>query len=174
MAVVPPVPLDSSTAKAGVDSMIQFLIPGIPIAQPRQRHAMIHGCIRNYTPKKHPVTAFKASARLAARQAYQGPPLEGPIELRVLFLFPRPARLRWKKRPMPREWHTGRPDCENIIKSFQDALTGVLWVDDAQVCQLRAQKLYCRGGEQPGTWVMIEKAQPFVDVMIRYVRSEYA
>lgn len=148
------------------EQMIQFFIPGTPIPQPRQRHAMIGGHVRNYTPTKHPVNAFKASARMAARQAYQGPPLEGPIELRVLFLMPRPKRMQWKTRPMPREWHTGKPDCENIIKSLQDALTGLVWVDDAQVCRLMAEKFYCRGDEQPGTWVRIEC------LVLRGTRSE--
>lgn len=138
--------------------MIRFSIPSVPIAQPRQRHALIAGHVRNFTPAKHPVQAFKAVARMAAHQAYQGPPLEGPLSLRVLFLMPRPGRLRWKKRLMPRQWHTSKPDADNLLKSLKDALSGLVYVDDAQICELTAKKVYCNGSEPPGLWVEIGEA----------------
>jgi Holliday junction resolvase RusA-like endonuclease len=150
--------------------MIRFHIPAIPIAQPRQRHRVMQSAGRafamNFTPSKHPVQAFKATARMAAQTAYQGAPLEGPIVLRVLFLMPRPGRLRWKKRPMPREWHTSKPDLDNLEKSLKDALSGLIWIDDAQVCEVRKQKLYCCGDEQPGLMVEIEQCEPWVDMSI--------
>ena len=38
--------------------MISLTVPGLPVAQPRQRHALIAGFVRNYTPKAAPVNAF--------------------------------------------------------------------------------------------------------------------
>lgn len=135
--------------------MISFTVPGIPISQPRQRHAMIAGHVRNYTPSKHPVQAFKAAIAMAAGEQMSGPLIESAVCVSVTAFFPRPKSKVWKKRPMPRETHTGKPDLENVIKAVQDALTGVVWRDDSQVCQLQAEKYVCGGDEAPRTLVKI-------------------
>jgi Holliday junction resolvase RusA-like endonuclease len=112
--------------------------------------------VQNYTPTTHPVNAFKASLRLAFSQAYHGEPLEGPIVLRALFLLPRPARLIWSTRPMPREPHAKKPDKDNLEKALKDALTKLAWRDDAQVFDGRVKKLYAAGDESPGVYCEIE------------------
>lgn len=55
---------------------------------------------------------------------------------------------------MPRIPHGKKPDRDNCDKSVMDALTGLLWVDDAQVCDGRLTKWIAAGDEQPH--VMIE------------------
>jgi Holliday junction resolvase RusA-like endonuclease len=37
-------------------------------------------------------------------------------------------------------WHTQRPDFDNLCKITLDALTGVIFVDDCQVCDIRVVK----------------------------------
>lgn len=139
--------------------MISFGVPCIPIAQPRQRHRVVLGHGRtfsqNYTPAKHPVQDFKATIRLAASQQYEGPPLEGPLGVALVFVLPRPGRLIWKTRPMPRAWHGSKPDAENLAKSVLDALTGLIWRDDSQVSELTLRKYIASGGEQPNVVVTI-------------------
>lgn len=140
--------------------MIYFTVPGLPISQPRQRHRALvtHGgqtITTNYTPAKHPVQAWKATVRLAAQQAHPGPLLQGPVGISIGFVFPRPGRLRWKKKPMPGCWHESKPDIENLVKALLDALTGVCWQDDAQVVLLWASKRYGAGGESSHTMVKI-------------------
>lgn len=136
--------------------IISFVVQGIPIPQPRQRHRIVEDHVQNYTPKRHPVQAFKMAARLAARQAYQGPPIAGPVRLSLLFLLPRPSRLVWKKKPMPREWCPCKPDRDNLEKALLDALKGIIWIDDAQVCDGQVQKMYAAGREGPCVEVRIE------------------
>ena len=140
---------------------IRFIVPAVPIAQPRQRHAMIAGHIRNYTPTKSPVNAFKASARLAFSQVYCLEPLDGPVTLSCVFVMPRPKRLIWKRREMPREPHTGKPDLDNLIKSLKDALKGLAWRDDSQVCSYAEPfgKVIASGNEQPHVEVEIRTEQ---------------
>jgi len=135
---------------------IEFTVPAIPVAQPRQRQTVLAGHVHGYTPARHPVNAFKAAVALSARGAYDGPPLEGAVRVSLLFVFPRPRVLVWKRRPMLRTWHTSRPDCENVIKSFLDALTGLVWHDDAQVSELHAVKAIAAGSEQPHVEVCVE------------------
>lgn len=137
---------------------IDFLIPAVPVAQPRHRSVVAGGHIRTYEAKRgHAIHAFKATCRIAARQAHQGPPIEGPIALKITFVLPRPGHLRWKSKPMPRKWHTTKPDSDNLQKSVKDALTGLLWFDDSQVCSIVATKVYASGGEQPHVAVSLRQ-----------------
>lgn len=139
--------------------MISFTIPAIPVAQPRQRHRVLtvngRAITTNYTPKDSPANAFKATARYAATQAHAGPPLSGPLSLRVVFVFPRPKSLTWKSKPMPQTWHDKRPDLDNCEKCLMDALKGLVWLDDSQVCQKDTSKVIAAGDEQPRVEVTI-------------------
>ena len=137
-------------------------VPAIPVAMPRQRHRVVRtkaGRVfaQNYTPSDAPVHTFKATCRQAAAALYDGAPLAGPLMVEILLLFPRPGRLRWKSRPMPRDWHQARPDAENCAKAVLDALTGLLWVDDKQVTDLRVQKCYAAGDEQPHVKIVVRE-----------------
>lgn len=147
-------------AKVTMPDTITIQVASIPIAQPRQRHRVVVGktgkaYATNYTPTRDPVNVYKASVQQAAQNQYQGSPLDGPLAVRLRFLLPRPKSLCWKKKPMPRRWHTRKPDAENMAKSTLDALSGLLWRDDAQVCSLWAEKLYASGAEQPGVIVQV-------------------
>ena len=139
--------------------IVAFTVPGVPVAQPRQRVRIAAGngkaFAQNYTPARHPVNGFKAAVALAAAAAYQGPPLAGPLRLDVTFLLPRPGRLVWKKREMPRAWAPVKPDRDNLEKSLQDALNGQLWIDDQQIVTGNVRKLYAGGDEQPGVIVEV-------------------
>lgn len=147
---------------------ISFRVPAVPIAQPRPRATMAHGgkgarmhevtTIRNTdgSKKPHPIAAFKASVRHEAGLAYSGPPLDAPLSLYVVFLMPRPGKLIWKSRPMPRQPHTSKPDLDNLVKAVKDALSGLCWRDDALVAHLVGSKLYASGSEQPGVEILIE------------------
>lgn len=132
---------------------IKIHVPAVPVAQPRQRQRIAgkgnKAFVQNYTPTTHPVNAFKACVMQAAEEVYFGPPLEGPLRVDVLFVLPRPQNKRWKTRPMPRFFHTGRKDIDNLQKSLWDALTRILWFDDGQIAIANSQKMVAAGDEQP-------------------------
>jgi Holliday junction resolvase RusA-like endonuclease len=138
--------------------IIQFVVPAVPIAQPRPRMSVVNGRIRVCSAYglHGPVRAFKDTTALAAREAYDGPPLEGPISLIVVFVMPRVKTQMFKKKAMPRMWHCKTPDTDNLLKSLKDALTGVVWRDDSQVCICEVQKLIASGEEAPHVEVKIE------------------
>lgn len=143
---------------------VAFTVPGVPVAQPRQRHRILeskHGgkFVQNYTPTAAPVNAFKAAVRLSLSAVYKGPPLTGPLRMSVTFLFARPGRLIWKTRPMPRCWHWGKPDRDNLEKSLKDSLKGLLWNDDSQVCAGPIYKMYAAGDEQPCVEVQVTQLE---------------
>lgn len=145
-------------------SPIAFVVPAVPVAQPRTRVTSIHGHARAYEPRTvktatgiqpHPIAEFKSTVKHAARAAYDGPPLDMPLRVDVVFVFPRPADMRWKKKPMPRVLHVKKPDRDNLDKSVLDALKGIIWIDDCQACDGRIQKFIAAGDEQPHVEVTI-------------------
>ena len=141
--------------------MIFFHADAVPIAQPRQRHAVKHNkrgqaFIQNYVPGDHEIHAWKLQLQILARQAYQGDPLNKvPVSLSVKFLMPRPGSLKGSDRA----WHLTTPDTDNLVKAIKDALTGICWKDDAIVCRELISKEYAAQGESPGATVMIEVIQ---------------
>ncbi len=138
---------------------INIYVPSVPVAKPRDRavrfgtsarvHPVTHIKTADGTRKRHPITSFMATVRMAAKDNYSGPPLEGPVRVDCLWLLPRPQRLIWKKRKMPRLPHSKKPDRDNLDKSVLDALNGLIWRDDAQVYDGRLTKMYAAGDEQP-------------------------
>jgi len=143
--------------------MIRFTIPAMPVAEPRKRTRIVAAGGRqfasHYTPKDSPANVFKATARMAAQQAYQGHQLAGPLRVDLVFVFPRPGRLVWKKRPMPRAWHSSKPDRDNLDKCVLDSFKGRLWIDDCQVCAGSIEKWYAAGDEQPHVEVTITELE---------------
>lgn len=139
---------------------VTFTVPTIPIAQPRQRHRVVtaHGrtFATNYTPKNSPVNAFKAAVQHAAFAEFRDAPHDGPARLSVVFVFPRPAGMCWKKKPMPRARHCGRPDADNVYKALVDALSGLVISDDGRIYRAEIEKWIAAGDEQPHCEVTIE------------------
>jgi crossover junction endodeoxyribonuclease RusA len=69
-------------------------------------------------------------------------PVSGPVWLMLHFHVCRPKSL-----PKRILHATKKPDLDKMIRSVKDALKGVLYMDDAQVVDLVAQKRY---SESPG------------------------
>lgn len=139
---------------------ITFIVPAVPIAQPRPRATTINGSARMYDAKKsHPIHDFKASVRMSAMQAYQGKPIETPLTASMTFVMPRPKSKQWKTKPMPRYPHTGKPDCDNLAKGVLDALNGLLFRDDSQVWTCDICKLVASGDEQPHVLVSFQESE---------------
>ena len=123
-------------------------IPGEPIGKGRPRATSRGGRVRTFTPKK--TRAYEQAAARVLADGWHREPLRGAVRLFVVALFPRPGRMMWKRKPMPRTEHTARPDGDNVLKIIQDSLekSGVL-LRDQQVFQASITKLVCAGDEQP-------------------------
>lgn len=146
---------------------IELTIPAVPVAQPRPRavkfgeSARIHEVTSikgrdGKPPRPHPIAAFKATVRLAAQEAYKGPPLTGALRVDCIFVFPREQSKVWKTKPMPRYPHIVKPDRDNCDKAVLDALKGTIIREDSLVCDGRIQKWRAAGDEQPHVEVVIE------------------
>lgn len=134
---------------------IRFNVPAVPVPQPRPRAVAVNGRARVFgAPKSHAVHAFKATCRLSFSEARWVNPLTGPVALALVFVFPRPKLP--KKLGTGRLPHAKRPDFDNCEKSVVDALTGLAWKDDSQLCDVRTTK-----------WIAAADEPPHVEVCIR-------
>lgn len=70
--------------------------------------------------------------------------LDGALKLTVIFTVPRPKGHYGKRgiRPSAPPYPTVRPDVTKLLRAVEDACTGVVWRDDAQVVHQHAMKLY--------------------------------
>ena len=91
------------------------------------------------------VVSAEAHAAIAGpleqgRAYYDG----GPLRCRATFYLTRPASRRKAERHPDR-----KPDLDKLIRAALDALTGVWFADDAQICELELAKVYAEPGERP-------------------------
>jgi Holliday junction resolvase RusA-like endonuclease len=136
--------------------MITITIPGLPIAQPRPKISTRGGFGRAYVEYNHPIHSYRSAIQLTAIQAMQGrPPLEGPVRLTVTLLFPRPKSHTKKQRASLA--HIQKPDLTNIAKGIEDALNGVVWLDDSQIVELVLRKSWEPSGGPGSTKIEIEQ-----------------
>lgn len=89
-----------------------------------------------------------ASAAACAMQARKLELLRGPLMLEVVFYFARPrghygggANANRVRASAPK-YPSVKPDCTKLIRAIEDALTGIVWRDDAQIVQQIAGKFY--------------------------------
>lgn len=141
--------------------MISFFVPGLPKPAGSKR------AFKTKTGKMVLVDDsgkagknWRADAKEFARKAHNGVLLEAPLHVTMVFVMPRPkSHFRTGK-------HAGRikesaPDCPNkkpdltkLVRSVEDAMKGVLWKDDSQVCHQQNVKKY---GGNPGVLVSVSE-----------------
>ncbi len=142
---------------------IVFVVSGVPVPKGRPRARVIE----RYSPEKRRKVPtpqiYTPPETVAAEQAFlqmakphrPRKPLTGPLRVDLLFVLPVPAS--WPARDKAAalsgaKWPTGKPDRDNFEKLVLDALNGVFYVDDSQVCTGEITKIY---GLDPRTEVRI-------------------
>ena len=119
--------------------MIQFELKGIPIPWKRPGRNNKTGAI--YDQQK----MLKDQIRWQMRGHYHEEPLKIPVEVNFSFYMPMPKNASApRKRDMLHGMihHICRPDVDNLSKFYLDTMTGVIYEDDSQVCEMGVKKLY--------------------------------
>lgn len=121
--------------------MITITLAGRTLGKQRVRFTKENQ--RPFTPQK--------TVHYEARLAHEGqhemagrPLLAGPlrVEIEIRMQVPESKPRKWKEKALAGViLPTKKPDVDNVSK-FIDALNLVCWHDDAQICELRARKLY--------------------------------
>lgn len=122
---------------------VRFIVDGEPMGKGRHRTTVRDGRVRTYTPRQ--TREYEDWVKLCYLRAAQGSRLNGAIEARItgIFSIPKSISLRNRKLMLGKKaYHTKKIDCDNLAKIVLDALNGVAYDDDKQVCRLQVEKIY--------------------------------
>jgi len=143
---------------------MEFMVHGMPIAQGSKRAITSRGRTFMVDDNKENLRPWRQEIAQVAAEAMDGDGVwSGPIFVRIMFFLPRPrghfgkGRNEERLRPTaPIAPHT-KPDVDKLVRAVLDALTGVVFHDDAQVVDLFATKVYSDHQRYPGAMVEVKK-----------------
>jgi Holliday junction resolvase RusA-like endonuclease len=141
-----------------VTLLLEITIPGDPQTQGNLRRSP-HGPGLYDSNKELP--GWRNHAAIAGADAMNGRrPINVPVRVTVQFILKRPKSHHRKtgslsaegrRNPQPTSRHTG--DLDKYERALGDALTGVVWADDAQIVQKVSSKAW---GPTPRTEILVE------------------
>ena len=134
---------------------MRFTVPGLPAPQGSKRAFVIKGTSRAVMVEDNKRTKpWRVDVALMAKQAMAGSePFTGPLSAVFVFTLPRPkahycggdpGRALRETAPIHRD---AKPDVDKLFRAVGDALTGIVYHDDAQLADVRVVKRY---GHAPG------------------------
>jgi Holliday junction resolvase RusA-like endonuclease len=92
--------------------------------------------------------------QIAVEEMGDQPPFDGPIVCGFRFCMPVP------KSPAKRDWFKAmpikRPDLTKLTRAAEDALSGIVWVDDSQIVAYAHDKRYAWDG-RIGLHIMVSE-----------------
>lgn len=137
---------------------ISFRVHGTPAPMGSKRHVGNGKMIESSKAVK-PWRQAVASAAVDALPPEGWTPMDGPLILHVIFIFPRPAshygtgRNAGTLKPNAPVYKSSAPDLSKLVRSTEDALTDAgVWRNDARVARILAEKTY---GDSPGAVITI-------------------
>jgi Holliday junction resolvase RusA-like endonuclease len=136
--------------------MIVYSVYGEPIGKGRPRFAKRGNFVSTYTPQK--TKTYEDEIRMMAKSAMgASEPLETPVTVAIYIRVGIPASFSKQKRKDALaniERPTKKPDADNILKCFLDAMNGIVYIDDKQVVNIHLTKVY---SEIPAVEVMVKE-----------------
>jgi len=103
---------------------------------------------------------WMSHVQATAIEKYRGDPITEPIYLELFFHLPRPkshfgsGKNSEKIKDSSPKKHVTTPDLTKLLRAVEDALTGIIWKDDSQVCGFMCSKAYTLG--TPGVDIRIK------------------
>jgi Holliday junction resolvase RusA-like endonuclease len=122
--------------------ILEGFIPIVPQPKQSARFFAMKGkngkhSVRSYTDKKKKSYVLDLSQMII----YFGEETKEPLKFTGLFCFP--FNKTQRKADLEREFclHSVKPDTDNLLKPFFDALEGKLYKNDSQICQHEVMKI---------------------------------
>lgn len=98
---------------------------------PKQRPRLSKFAV--YTPKK--TADYERLIAYEWKRRYKDLILKNAVKLDLLFCFK-------KAKSCKKDYHTQRPDIDNLEKAILDGLNKIAFVDDCQVVEMKSQKVF--------------------------------
>lgn len=130
---------------------VEFTVPGVATTQGSMRAVTNRHTGRAVVIHEKPqkLRSWRNDIQaLYLDTAKDRPPHGGPVTVYLSFDLPRPkahygtGRNSETLKPSAPLLHTSKPDLDKLVRAVLDALTGVAWRDDSQVCLVNARKWY--------------------------------
>lgn len=138
-----------------------FSVEGTPQPGGSKRAFVIKGTNRAViTDANSKASAWKSDVKVYARLAYRGAVLEGPLRVQAQFAQVRPkhhygtGKNSNTLKPSAPHYPTSKPDATKLWRPTEDALTGIIWKDDAQIVSQCIEKVYA---DRPGVFICVER-----------------
>ena len=126
--------------------VVRFRVEGAPRPKGSWRHV---GAGRVISAAKG-LDAWERAVRQAAQHAMVVPRVSGDaLQVTLCFRMPRPACREADV------WHATRPDLDKLIRAVLDAMSGIVYDDDAQICWVNALARYEDETMSPGVAVTV-------------------
>lgn len=134
--------------------ILEFELDIPPLASPRPRFAKKGKYVQTYMPT-HYTEHKEHVARLVTSMLPDDFEItRNGIDMRIVFIMPIPKSFSKKKRAeVIDKGHIMKPDLDNLIKTYKDALEGIIYNNDSQICCVEAIKMY---GEVPKVVIEME------------------
>lgn len=147
---------------------VTIFVAGKPMAQPRQRHRIVvvgkdaggkqasrrkskrNMYVQTYNPANSEPSRWKRKVRAEAAEAFRAcgiGPFDGPVMVRLL------CRFALKSKPC--HYREKKPDIDNLQKLIFDAMNGVAYRDDSQICRVTAIKTETRDPALEGVVIRV-------------------
>jgi len=124
-----------------------FFVPGEPIPQGSLRRVG-----KRLTADNPRLKEWRRTVGLLALRARRHSTLfAGPLTLHVRFTLPAPQSIPRERAGLP----CVPPDLDKLTRAIGDALKGVLYQDDGQLCRISATKQYARQRLTVGALIVI-------------------
>lgn len=131
--------------------MFEFFVEGTPMPQGSKNAYRRGGKVVLVESSKR-LPAWRQAVAQAAKQAYEGEPLDEPLRCDVVFVMPKPKK--------PKFWAPAVvPDTDKLMRALGDALTDAKVIkDDSRIVHWDARKIYAAEGHPPGAHVRVVPA----------------
>lgn len=122
---------------------LYLTIPGIPKAKQSARHCVRFGHVHSYQKKEVVQNEQNIRAIILSQLPKDFTPFtQGVIVKRLLYIFPPTSNWSKKKIKELEEdvliFKTTKPDLDsNLNKALFDAMEGIIYLNDSQVCQIQ-------------------------------------
>lgn len=141
--------------------MIRFTVPGKPAPLQRARAVRRGSFIKVLDTEDNKVN--KATVGWYGKAAMGGKPLlQGPLAMTIEFRLPKPkSKIKVHSTPFPLP--DSKPDIDNLGKMILDALSQVVYEDDAQIVTLTLRKRWAKpSGPETTIWIDHESTRMMV------------
>jgi len=136
--------------------LVMYTVYGEPVGKGRPRFAKRGNFVSTYTPLK--TKTYEDEIRMMAKAAMgSSEPLETPVTVAIYIRVGIPTSFSKQKRKDAIEGilkPTKKPDADNVLKCFLDAMNEIVYLDDKQVVNIHLTKVYA---ETPAVEIMVKE-----------------